>query len=291
MAELGLDQLAGVEAFAVDAARPVTGREKPHQVKLAGLQRLQARRAVLVDLDRDAVEIGGAPAHRQVACPVGRVAHVGDVLAELHRTDLVGPAADGKVHHDLVKALALPGLGIHRIAPGAAEHGQATHRQRHFAVGLLEAVAHRALVDHVQPGHVFQDGLVGGRSVRPHQGVKTVLHVGGQYRLAIVETRLSSQPESDRQAVARGVHVFGQQPVAGTRFVQCAREQRVEHQVGQVGRCTAPQGERVVFVEGGNAQVADQPQLAPFGRSRVHIGKMRKPWWVSEITPESVAMR
>ena len=160
--ELGLDELTAVEPFAVDAARPVAGRKEPHQVKLARFQRFQLGGVVSVDFDQDAVEIGAATAHRQVACPIGRVAHIGDVFAKLHRANFVGAAANGRVHHHLVKGFALTGFGIDGVAPSPAEHGQTTHGQGQFAVGLFETVAHGALVQHVQPGHVLQNGFEGG---------------------------------------------------------------------------------------------------------------------------------
>ena len=148
MREFGLDQLTGIELAAIDAPGPVTGRKEAHQIKLAGLQRLQPRRVVLVDLHRDAVEVGRAFAHVQLACPIACITHVGDIPAKVHRADFVGATAYGRVHHHMVKGLA--------IAPTVAEDWQAAHGEWQLAVGLLEVVAHGARVQHLGAGHVLQ---------------------------------------------------------------------------------------------------------------------------------------
>jgi hypothetical protein len=169
-----------------------------HQVELARLQRLELRGVVAVDLDRDASKLF-MPRARQVAAPVVGVAHVGDVLAEAHRADLVGPAADRDVHHDLVEGL---GLAVFH-APLAAEDRQAAHGQRQLAVGLLEAEAHRALVEHVAGRDVFASRFCRPATRTWRSGVVAVLDVGGQHRVAIVEARLGPQAEGGRQQVRR----------------------------------------------------------------------------------------
>ena len=126
MAELAFDQLTRIKLLAIDAARPVARREKPHQVKLAGLQRFKFGGVVLVDLDRDAVKIAHAAPHAEVFGPVGRIAHIGDVLAKAHRAYSVRAAANRYVHHHRVKTFGF--AAFH--APAAAEHWQAAHRQR-----------------------------------------------------------------------------------------------------------------------------------------------------------------
>ena len=280
--KFGLDQLAGIKLLAVHAPRPVAGAEKTHQVELAGLQRLQPCRVVLVDLDQHAVEVGRAAAHVQVARPVVGIAHVGDVLAELDGPDLVRPAANGRLHHHLVEGLAL--------APLAAEHGQAAHGERQLAVGALEAVAHGAFVHHVDAVHVDQHGLVRGRGVRADQGVVAVLHVRGQHSVAIVKARFPAQAEGGRQAIGRHRHVLGQQAVAGALLVQRAGEQGVEHQLAQISRRAAADGEGVVLVEGGQAQVADQAQLAALGRIRVDVVEVVEPGRVLHVAPQRIAV-
>ena len=158
MLEFSLDQFPGIKAFAVNAARPVTGREEPHQVKFTRLERFQPGRVVLVNLDRDALEISAAAAHVQVPGPIRCIAHIGDVTAKFDRADPVRPAADRDIHHHLVERFGLAVL----YTPFAAENRQAAYCQRQLAVGLLEAVAHGALIHYVQPRHIFQNVLVGG---------------------------------------------------------------------------------------------------------------------------------
>ena len=103
-----------------------------------------------------------------------------------------------------------------------------------------------------------------------------MFHVCGQHRIAVVKARSATQPERDRQAVWGRRHIFGQQAVTGTGFVQRPHQQGVKHQVGQVGRRAAPQGKRVVFIEGGHPQVAHQLQVTAFGHSGVYIFKVGK---------------
>ena len=215
MLELALDQLAGIELLAVHAPGPVARAEKAHQVKLARFQGLEPCRAVFVDLDQDAVKVGRAFAHIQIARPVLRVTHVGDVFAKLHRADLVRAAANRDVGDHLIERL---GLAVF-YPPVAAEHRQATHGEGQLAVGQLEAVAHGAVVHHIHPGHLSQQGFVGGRGEGAHQSVEAVLHILRQHRLAVVKARLGPQAEGGRQAICSYVHIFGQQAVAGGGFV------------------------------------------------------------------------
>ena len=279
--ELALDQLAALELGAVHAPRPVAGRIKRHQVELAGLQRLQPRGVVAVDLDLHAVEVARAALDVQVARPVGRVAHIGDVLAEVDRADAVGPAADGRLHHHLVEGFALP--------PVAAEHRQAAHRERQLAVGLAKAKAHGALVQHVRAGHIDQQRLVRRRDKGAHERVEAVFDVGGQHRRAVMKARLTPQPEAGRQAVGRHLHVLGQQAVGGALLVQRASEQCVEHQLRQIGGRVALDGEGVVLVEGGGARVAHQPDLAALGRIGVDVVEVGKARRVLQVTPQRIA--
>ncbi len=289
--ELGLDQLAAVKALSRDTPGPVAGRKKAHQIELARLQRFQPRGVVAVDLDRDAVEIGRSLAHRQVARPVVGVAHIGDVAAEAHGADAIRPAADRDVHHDLVKGLALPGLGVRLVAPGAAEHRQTANRQGQFAAGLVKPVAQDSIAQHVEPSHILQDGLVGRRRMGTHQGVEAVLDIGRQHRIAIVEACLWSQAKRGRQPIGRQLHALGQQAVSGPGFIQRAGQQGIEHQGRQIGRGAATQGKRVVFVEGAGAKRTGQPQFAAFGRLRVDVGKVRKVGRVLQLAPDGIAVR
>jgi hypothetical protein len=117
-----------------------------------------------------------------------------------------------------------------------------------------------------------------------------VLHVGGEHRVAVVETRRVPQLEGHRQPVGRGTHVFSQQTVGSAVFVQRAGQQRIEHQVGQVGRRAAAQCEGVVFVEGGQAQVAYQAQLATLGRGRVDVVEMGEAIGILELAPQRISV-
>ena len=146
--KFGLDQLTGIELAAIDAPGPVAGRKESHQVEFARLQCFQSRRLVLVNLDRDAIKVEHAAPHIQVLGPIGRIAHIGDVPAKQHRPDFVGAAANGNVHHHLVKRFALP--------PAVAEHRQAADDEWQFAIRLFKAVAHGQCVDHLDRSHIFQ---------------------------------------------------------------------------------------------------------------------------------------
>ena len=285
--ELALDQFAGVELLAVHAPRPVAGAKKTHQVEFARLQCFQLGSVVSVDLDDDAVKVGRAPAHVQVARPITWVTHIGNVLAKTHRANFVRAAAQRLVHHHLVKRLGLAALH----APVAAEHRQAADGQRQFAVGLVEAVAHGAVVQHINPGHVDQHRLVGRRGERADQRVKAVFDVLRQHRFAMVKPRLGPQPEGGREAIGRHLHILGQQAIAGGGFVQRSGQQGVEHQWRQVGRRAALDGERVVFVKGGRARIAHQTQLAAFGCAGIDIVEMGKIGRVLERAPQRIAMR
>ena len=156
MLELALDQLAGVKLFAIDPARPVTGREKPHQVELTGLQGLELGGVVFVNFDCDPVKIAHAAPHIEVFGPVSRITHISDVFAKTHRAHAVRAAAYRYVHHHGIKALGL--TAFH--APAAAEHRQAAHRERQFPVGLFKAVAQTAFAQNINAGNVFQQGFV-----------------------------------------------------------------------------------------------------------------------------------
>ena len=105
--KLALHQLASLEFFAIDAPRPVARTEKAHQIKLTSLQRLQPRGAVFVNLDVNARKVVLAAAHIQIARPVLRIQHVGDVFAKVHRANAVGAAANGRVGDHLIEGLAL----------------------------------------------------------------------------------------------------------------------------------------------------------------------------------------
>ena len=126
--------------------------------------------------------------------------------------------------------------------------------------------------------------------MRPHEGIEAVFHVCGQHRVAVVKARAAAQAECDRQAVGGGRHVFCQQAVASAGFVQRAHQQGVKHQVGQVGRRAAPQGEWVVFIEGGHPQVAHQLQVTAFGHSGVHVFKVGKTGRILQVAPQCVAV-
>ena len=197
MLEFRLDQLPVIKSLAADPARPVAGGEEAHQVKLTRLQGFEPRGVVLVDLYRDALEVASTPPYTEVARPVLGIPHIGDVAAELHRADAIRAASNRDVGDDLVKGLCLAVLH----SPLAAENGQATDRQRQFAVRLLEAVTHGAFIHYLQARHVLQQILVSGRGVGTHQGVVAVFHVGGQHRVAIMKTRLFMDAEGDRQAI------------------------------------------------------------------------------------------
>ena len=286
--ERALDQLARRKAPPRQTPGPVTRAIDAHEIELAGLERLQSRRSILVNLDGDAVEIGQADTHRQRRAPVRRVAHIADVLAELDRTDLVGPAADRRVHHHLVKGL---GLAIRAQPPIAAEHRQqGAHGQRQVTIGLFEAKAHRALIDHVTAGHLGKQRLVAGRDIFAQQRLVAVLHILSQYRLAVVKARLLAQFEGRRQAVGRHLHILGQQAIARSRFVEAGGQQSLEQHVCQIGRRRALDREGVVLVEGRIAQIADHAQLAALGRLRVHIVKVLEVGRVPGLTPERIAM-
>ena len=284
--EAALDQLTRVKTPACQAPGPVTRAVDAHQVELAGLQRLQPRRVVFVDLDADAIEVGHASAHRQIGTPVRRVAHIGDVLAKLHRANLVRPAANGHIHHHLIERL---GLAIRTQPPVTAEDGQRrTHRQRQIAVGLFEAKAHRALIQHVATLHLGKQRLVARGDIFAQQRLVAVLHILRQHGLAIVKARLGPDLEGGRHAIGRHLHILGQQAVARGGLVQTGRKQGLEQHVRQIGGGRALDGEGVVLVEGGIAQIADHAQLAALGGLRVHIIKVLEVGRITRLTPQCI---
>ncbi|MPN51190.1 hypothetical protein SDC9_198832 [bioreactor metagenome] len=62
--ERALDQFARGEAPPRQTPGPVARAVDAHEIELAGLECLQPRRVVLVDLDGDSVKIGQADTHR-----------------------------------------------------------------------------------------------------------------------------------------------------------------------------------------------------------------------------------
>ena len=247
--ELSLDQFARVKLAPGHASRPVTSRKETHQIKFTGLQGFQPGGVVLVDLDGDAVEVGAAAAYIEVFGPVAGIAHIGDVLAKVDRTHPVRPAANRNVHHHLVKRLGLAAPRCVAFTPAVAEHRQPPHCQRQLPVGLLEPVADGGGIDHVHTGHIFELAANTRRHKRAVERVETVLHVQGQYRVAIVEARLGPQAEGGAQTITRNTDVLCQQAVARRRLVQRAHQQGVKHQAAEVGWCRAFDGKWVVFVE------------------------------------------
>ena len=286
MFELTLDQLTRIKLLACHPARPVACGEETHQVEFTCLQGFKFGCVVFVDFDDHAVKVVAATFDVQVTRPVVGVAHIGDVFAKPHRANFVGAAANGDVHHHLVKRF---GLAVFH-APLAAEDGQAAHSQRQLAVGFVEAKTHCVVVQHVHTRHVLQHGFVRGGRKRPNEGVVGVFYIGGQHRAAVVKPCLGTQAEGGAQTIIGHRHIFGQQAVARAGFVQRPGQQAVEHKGRQVGRRAAFHGERVVFVESGCAQVADQAQLAAFGCVGVHVIEVGKTLRVLEPVPHGVAV-
>ena len=225
MFELTLDQLTRIKLLACHPARPVACGEETHQVEFTCLQGFELGGVVFVDFDDHTVKVVAATFDVEVTRPVVRVAHIGDVFAKPHRANFVGAAANGDVHHHLVKRF---GLAVFH-APLAAEDGQAAHGQRQLAVGFVEAKTHRVVVQHIHTCHILQHGFVRGGRKRPNEGVVGVFYIGGQHRAAVVKPCLGTQAEGGAQAIVGHHHVFGQQAVARAGFVQRPCQQAVEH--------------------------------------------------------------
>ena len=288
MLHVFLDQYALLEQLAVDSAGPVARRIDGHEVELAGFHGLQPRGAVLVDLDGDTIEVVSTLAHVQVVPPISRVALVGDVAAKLHRPDAIGAAADGNVGHDLVKAL---GFAVRQPAPGPAEDWNAAYRQRQLAVGLLEAKAHGALVQYVEPCYLLQQRCVAGRGIGANQGLVAVLYVGSLHRVTVVKARLGPQAKRGAQPVIGHLHVLSQQTIRRGCLVHRGRQQGLEQQLAQVRRHRALHGERIVFVERGITQIAYHAQLSALGSVGLYVVEMCKARGVLQISPQRIPVR
>ena len=206
MPELSLDQFATVKPLAGNAPGPIAGRKKPHQIKLAGLERFETGGVVFVDLDSDALKIVAAALDIELPGPVVGVAHIGDVFAKTHRSNPVRAAANWDIHHHFVKRLGDAVLHT----PLSAKDWQTAHPQRQFSVGLAKTVAHGELIDHLGCSHIFKQGFISRRGVRPHQSVKAVFDICSQHRVAVVEPGLRAQLEGSTQAVCCNLDIAGQ---------------------------------------------------------------------------------
>ncbi|WP_175015988.1 hypothetical protein [Burkholderia lata] len=245
LAKFALDELAAVETLADVAARPVTRDVLDEHVVFAGLERLEPRDAVAVQLVHDPREVVGAHPHRQVGAPVRRVAPVSDRPAVVVTLDQVRAAADRLLERELVERDA---RAVRAQPPLAREHRHAAGDQRQFAVRAAELEAHGSGID--------DHGLLELREIRAElrrgllalQRVERELDVVGGDAIAVREARARIQVERDRTAIRRDVDVVGKQSVRGRRLVRAAGREALEQHV-DARRGVAAHRERVELVE------------------------------------------
>ena len=280
--QLLFDERTVVKQLAFVGPGPFTRHKGLDVIELTRLERLELCGAVLVELVGDAVEIEHAAAHAQVFGPVVGVAHVLDVFAEVGFAQCVRARGDGHIGHHLVKRLA--------GTPLVAEHWHAADDQRQLGIGTLEIKADLAIsedrhaLDLAEIGAKLRSGLFAG------EALKGLLHIGGQHRVAIVETGLGVQPEGGREFVGCHAHILGQQAIGGGGLLGIAGEQGFEHQGTDARWRGAFQGERVVLVETGCPGGCHQADVTPFGRDRVHITEIFEAGWVFDVAELGISM-
>ncbi|ESS39765.1 hypothetical protein P355_3479 [Burkholderia cenocepacia KC-01] len=270
LAEFALDELAAVETLADVAPRPVARDVLDEHVVFAGLERLEPRDAVAVQLVHDPLEVVGADPYRQVGAPVRGVAPVGDRAAVVVALDHVRAAADRLLERKLVERDA---RAVRAQSPLARKHGHAAGDQRQFAVRATELEAHgRRIDDH---------GLRDFREIRAElrrgllalQRVERKLDVVGRDAIAVREAGARIQVERDRTAVRGDVDVVGQQPVGGRRFVGTAGREALEQHV-DAGRGVAAHRERIELVERRQSARIREHERAALRRVGVHVVEM-----------------
>ncbi len=295
MREFALDQLAAAELHTHVALRPVLGAILDHGVVLAGLEGLQARGLVLVELVLDVLEVVRAAPHIQVAAPVARVAAEGDAARAIVALDEVRPAADRLLEGDLVEGRVLAALRVVRLAAALAplgrEHRQVADDQRQLLVAALEVVADGALIHHRHLGHIRRHAAVGGARALAHQHVVRIFDVGGAHRVAVGEARERIEMERDGQLVGRHAHVVREQAVAAGGLVPAADQQALEDQRVEPRRGRALDRVRIELVEAGAAVRVAERERAADRRLRVQIGEMREARRVLQVAVFGIAVR
>ena len=103
-----------------------------------------------------------------------------------------------------------------------AEHRHAAHNQRQFRIGAFEIEANFPLRDHHHAGHLAEIGAKLRCGLFAGEAVKGILHIQGQYGVAIVKTCQGIEAKSDRQLVLGHTDIFGQQTISGGGLVAVA---------------------------------------------------------------------
>ena len=134
--------------------------------------------------------------------------------------------------------------------------------------------------------YVFKQGAVAGLHIFAGQGVKRVFHILSLHRFAIVKTCIWAQFKRRTQTIRRYINILCEQSVSRAQLVHRTRQQAFKHQIAQIRWRCAFDVEGVVFVKGGNTQIAHRHQLATFGRFGVHVIEMRKTSGIFDIAPQ-----
>lgn len=272
LAELALDELAAVEALADVAPRPVARDVLDEHVVFAGLERLEPRDAVAVQLVDDALEVVRADPHGQRRAPVGGIAPVRDRAPAVVALDQVRAAADRLLERDLVERDV---RAVRAHAPFAREHRDAARDQRQLAVLAAKLEAHGRRVDDHRARDVRVVRRVLRRRLRALQRVERILDVRRGDGFSVREARARIQMERDRQAVRRDGDVVREQAVRGGGLVGAARRQALEQQVDS-GRRVAAHRERIELVERREPVRVREHERAALRRVGVHVVEMRE---------------